>query len=109
MTQATESTILEVKGIRWASSKVVADTRLARRPGVLTVDTNVVAQTATVTFDPNADRYRVCWDGNAPLVHVRGADRLEIRSRLQYIYLEDGDRLELGVGAVLEFRAPRRP
>ena len=52
MTQATETTILEVKGIRWASSKVVADTRLARRPGVLTVDTNVVAQTATVTFDP---------------------------------------------------------
>jgi Cu2+-exporting ATPase len=52
MTQATETTILEVKGIRWASSKSVADTRLARRPGVLNVDTNVVAQTATVTYDP---------------------------------------------------------
>ncbi len=52
MTQATETTILEVKGIRWASSKSVADTRLGRRPGVLNVDTNVVAQTATVTYDP---------------------------------------------------------
>ncbi|TFC10432.1 heavy metal translocating P-type ATPase [Cryobacterium algoritolerans] len=47
-----ETTIFEVKGVRWASSKSVADAMLSRRPGVLSVDTNAVSQTATITFDP---------------------------------------------------------
>jgi Cu2+-exporting ATPase len=52
MNNPVETTILEVKGVRWASSKSVADAVLSRRPGVLNVDTNVVAQTATITFNP---------------------------------------------------------
>ena len=46
--------VLEVSGVHWASSKRVAETYLERRPGVIAVDANPVAQTANVTFDPNA-------------------------------------------------------
>ncbi|HTE67112.1 MAG TPA: heavy metal translocating P-type ATPase [Candidatus Binatia bacterium] len=45
--------VLEVSGVQWASSKTVAETVLSRRPGVLAVDANPVAQTATVTYDPH--------------------------------------------------------
>jgi P-type Cu2+ transporter len=44
--------VLEVSGVHWASSKNVAEAVLSRRPGVLSVDVNPVAQTATVTYDP---------------------------------------------------------
>src|SRR5215207_5555398 len=44
--------VLEVSGVNWASSKTVAESMLSRRPGVLSVDANPVAQTATVTYDP---------------------------------------------------------
>jgi Cu2+-exporting ATPase len=44
--------VLEVSGVHWASSKNVVETFLGRRPGVLTVEANPVAQTATVTYDP---------------------------------------------------------
>jgi Cu2+-exporting ATPase len=43
--------VLEVRGVQWASSKSVAEAVLSRRPGVLSVDANPVAQTATVTYD----------------------------------------------------------
>ncbi|GAA2145519.1 heavy metal translocating P-type ATPase [Nocardioides koreensis] len=44
--------VLEVSGVQWASSKNVAEAVLSRRPGVLSVEANPVAQTATVTYDP---------------------------------------------------------
>jgi P-type Cu2+ transporter len=44
--------VLEVSGVQWASSKNVAEAVLSRRPGVLDVEANPVAQTATVTYDP---------------------------------------------------------
>src|SRR5690349_4979779 len=43
---------VEVRGLRWATEKNVVEAVLSRRPGVITVDANPVAQTATVTFDP---------------------------------------------------------
>ena len=43
--------VLEVSGVQWASSKSVAEATLGRRPGVLAVVANPVAQTATVTYD----------------------------------------------------------
>src|SRR5829696_4952202 len=43
--------VLEVSGVQWATSKNVAESVLSRRPGVLQVDVNPVAQTATVTYD----------------------------------------------------------
>ncbi|OIJ27626.1 heavy metal translocating P-type ATPase [Nocardioides luteus] len=49
----TSTAVLEVSGVHWASSKSVAESVLGRRPGVLAVDANPVAQTATVTFDPD--------------------------------------------------------
>jgi Cu2+-exporting ATPase len=44
--------VLEVAGVQWASEKSVAESVLGRRPGVLSVEANPVAQTATVTYDP---------------------------------------------------------
>ena len=45
--------VLEVSGVQWATSKNVAEAVLSRQPGVISVDANPVAQTATVTYDPN--------------------------------------------------------
>ena len=47
------SVVLEVSGVHWASSKAVAESVLSRRPGVAAVEANPVAQTATVTYDPD--------------------------------------------------------
>ncbi|MFD8563593.1 heavy-metal-associated domain-containing protein [Streptosporangium canum] len=44
--------ILDVSGLRWASEQNVVTAVLGRRPGVLQVEVNPVAQTATVVFDP---------------------------------------------------------
>jgi Cu2+-exporting ATPase len=45
--------VLEVNGVQWASEKARVEAVLSHRPGVLAVDANPVAQTATVTFDPS--------------------------------------------------------
>src|SRR5215211_4399923 len=51
---ATRSTVvLEVSGVHWAASKSVAEAVLFRRPGVIDVAANPVAQTASVTYDPS--------------------------------------------------------
>ncbi|GAA2560631.1 heavy metal translocating P-type ATPase [Pseudonocardia hydrocarbonoxydans] len=44
--------MLEVSELYRASSKAVVERALSRRPGVLGVEMNPVAQTATVTYDP---------------------------------------------------------
>ena len=46
------TTVLHVGGLHYASQQVVVEGVLGRRPGVLDVKANAVAQTATVTFDP---------------------------------------------------------
>jgi P-type Cu2+ transporter len=53
MVVATRTAVLEVSGVQWASSKNVAESVLSRRPGVVAVDANPVAQSATVTYDPD--------------------------------------------------------
>jgi len=57
MTTQTEApvaitAVLHVGGLHYASEKAVVEGVLGRRPGVLGVEANAVAQTATVTFDP---------------------------------------------------------
>ncbi|MGZ5378523.1 MAG: heavy metal translocating P-type ATPase [Mycobacterium sp.] len=47
----TESTILDVHGLNWASSTAVVEATLLRRPGVTSVEANAVNQTATVVYD----------------------------------------------------------
>ncbi len=44
--------VLDVRGLRWASEQNVVAAVLGRRPGVLDVEVNPVAQSATVVFDP---------------------------------------------------------
>ena len=48
----TQTTVVHVGGLHWATSAAGIERVLGRRPGVLAVDANAVAQTATVTFDP---------------------------------------------------------
>src|SRR4029079_13800483 len=48
---APESVVLHVGGLYFATEKAVVEQVLSRRPGVLGVDANPVAQTATVTCD----------------------------------------------------------
>jgi Cu2+-exporting ATPase len=49
---APATTVLHVGGLRWATEQAVIERTLSRRPGVLSVEANAVAQTATVSFDP---------------------------------------------------------
>ncbi len=44
--------VLDVRGLQFASEQNVVAAVLGRRPGVLAVDVNPVAQAATVVFDP---------------------------------------------------------
>ncbi len=46
------SAVLHVGGLHYASEKAVVERVLGARPGVVAVEANPVAQTATVTFDP---------------------------------------------------------
>ena len=49
---ATQTEVLDVRGLRFATETNVVEATLRRRPGVMEVDANPIAQTATVTFDP---------------------------------------------------------
>ena len=53
MTTLLKRTVVEVRGLQWATSKAVVEHVLLQRPGVAAVDANAVAQTATVSFDPS--------------------------------------------------------
>ena len=48
-----ETAVLHVGGLHYASEKARVEHALCARPGVLAVDANPVAQTATVTYDPD--------------------------------------------------------
>jgi Cu2+-exporting ATPase len=52
-TAESATVVLHVGGLQYASEQSVVETVLGRRPGVISVDANPVAQTATVTFDPD--------------------------------------------------------
>ncbi|MCO4239745.1 cation transporter [Pseudarthrobacter raffinosi] len=46
MTSKLQRTVVEVRGLHWATSKAVVERVLRARPGVAAVDANAVAQTA---------------------------------------------------------------
>ncbi len=52
MTVKDSTVVLDVRGVHWASEKAKVETVLGRLDGVHHVDANLVAQTATVDFDP---------------------------------------------------------
>src|SRR3954471_19945997 len=52
MATRRKTAVLEVSGVHWASEKAVTESVLGRRPGVVSVEANPLAQTATVTYDP---------------------------------------------------------
>ncbi len=47
------STVLHVGNQHWATEKAVIESLLSRLPGVVSVESNPIAQTASVTFDPS--------------------------------------------------------
>jgi hypothetical protein len=63
--ELTATAVLEVSGMLRASEKIVVEAVLGRRPGVLAVQANPVAQTATVTF---ATRFLVAVGFSVPVV-----------------------------------------
>ncbi len=54
VTPDPHTVVLHVGGLHYATEKAVVEQVLAHRPGVIAVDANPVAQTATVGFDPAA-------------------------------------------------------
>src|SRR5438128_11954661 len=50
--------VLDVSGLYFADEKLVVERVLSRRPGLVRVEANPVAQTATVTFDQQATSLR---------------------------------------------------
>jgi Cu2+-exporting ATPase len=50
--RSPETAVLHVGGLNFASEKAVVEHVLGNRPGVVAVEANPVAQTATITFDP---------------------------------------------------------
>ena len=48
------TTVLHVGNLHWGSEKAVVESFLRRIPGVVRVEANPVAQTATVTYEPSA-------------------------------------------------------
>jgi Cu2+-exporting ATPase len=60
-TTAPERVVLHVGGLHYASEKAVVERKLGAQPGVLVVEANPVAQTASVVYDPavtSADELR---------------------------------------------------
>jgi Cu2+-exporting ATPase len=51
-TAQRETVVLHTGGLHYASEKAVVERKLGAQPGVLTVEANPVAQTATVEYDP---------------------------------------------------------
>ncbi len=49
---SSATVVLETRGLQWATEQSIVAQVLGRRPGVLHVEANAVAQTATVEFDP---------------------------------------------------------
>ena len=49
-----QTAVLHVGGLHYASEKAVVESVLGRRPGVLSVEANPVAQTATVVYHPES-------------------------------------------------------
>jgi Cu2+-exporting ATPase len=49
----SQTTVLQVGGLNWATSAAIVEQTLRRRPEVLAVEVNAVSQTANVTYDPD--------------------------------------------------------
>ena len=74
-TANAETAVLEVAGVLWASEKAVVEAVLGHRPGVLAVQANPVAQTATITYDPTGPRSPIWQAGSATAATTAKAAR----------------------------------
>lgn len=60
--RSSRTSVLEARGVSWASSKAQAQRRLGQLPGVLDVSVNPVAQTASITYDADVTNVRELTD-----------------------------------------------
>lgn len=74
-TATLKSTVVEVRGLHWSTSRAIVEHVLLQRPEVAAVDANPVAQTATVSYDPSVtsdvrmgagSRFQVLWRAATP-------------------------------------------
>ena len=77
MSDKTQTAVMEVAGVHWASSKSITEASLSRRPGVVRVEANPVSQSANVTFDPEVtsiadltEWIRDCGSGRSVPEHI---------------------------------------
>jgi Cu2+-exporting ATPase len=49
----TQTTVLHVGGLHWATSEHAVESTLARQEGVASVEANAANQSATVSYDPH--------------------------------------------------------
>ena len=54
-----ETVVLHVGGLHYAAEKAVVERVVGRRPGVISVEANPAAQSATVVYDPYATSIEV--------------------------------------------------
>ena len=85
---AGETAVLHVGALHYASEQGVVESVLSRRPGVLAVDANPVAQTASVRFDPGVISARF-HNGVAALIEA-GCLLLRERHGLATVALSGG-------------------
>ena len=53
MTADVKSVVLDTRGLNWATEKNLIEAVLSRRPGVIEVEANPVAQSSNVAYEPN--------------------------------------------------------
>jgi P-type Cu2+ transporter len=108
---ARETAVIEVSGVHWASEKAVIEAVLSRRPGVLAVEANPVAQTATVSYDP--DRTSVAqlagWVRDCGYHCAGQSVPRHVCDPLAEPRLHDGPATPAAVGAEPEHTEHRRP
>ena len=49
----SQTTVLQVGGLNWATSAAIVEQTSTAPPGVLAVEANAVSQTANVSYDPD--------------------------------------------------------
>ena len=102
----TESTVLDVHGLNWASSTAVVEATLLRRPGVTSVEANAVNQTATVVYDPRKTPL-LNWLGGCVIVASTARDDLcRITCAIRWLNLVTADGRQ--PRAASQRRRPRR-
>ena len=104
----TATVVLHLGGMNWATEKLLAESVLSRRPGVLSVEANPVSQTATVAFDTAKSRWRTCGAGSRRAATTAPASRSLLTSATRWRSRASPRRLRLSIVRRRGSGRPRR-